>query len=483
MSLASLTSPLYAAARTDPGGCALIDAGRSYNYGELNAQVEGLHNWLLDSGVCPGQHLMVISEDKAAILRLLIACLRLGCLCIPVNPRFPEARLHQLIEQSGTRWLINDTDHDLRESRVTQLFSPALTTLSELGMTTADRPTCDVDPCRPLTGVFTSGTTGSPKLALHSYRNHYFSALGSRDQIPLGPGDGWALTLPLYHIGGLAIIFRCMLARASLIIPPAKAGLEQLLQDRALNGRLSHLSAVATQLVRLQEQGFDLEGCGLRYLLLGGSAFPAPLLRWLDQQAVAVKISYGLTEMSSQVVTGTVNSESRLGQLLPHRALCLSTDSEVWVRGETLFLGYYHQGAICLPLDKEGWFHTRDLGTRDPSGDLKITGRQDNQFVCGGENIQPEEIEAVIRDYPGIRECYVVPVDDPEFGLRPVCFIRGSEPLADRQQLTLWLRARLPGYQVPRHFFALDNREQELKISRRWLVQQAMERLNGSLKY
>lgn len=484
-----LECPLYSAARIAPHDIALDDAGKTYSYRQLDKQVRQLCGWLQEKGVQERQHLLVISEDKAQLIRLLLACLRLGCLFIPVNPRLPLQRLQHLIEQSDARWLINDTDLVLPVQQATVLQSPGWESLEQQTAQRSDAGNgnnaplrCPMDADRPLTGVFTSGTSGNPKLALHSFRNHHFSALGSRSLIPLEPGDAWAVTLPLYHIGGLAIIFRCLQARACMIVPAADRDLQQfLLPTTALKTNNethllpTHLSAVTTQLLRLRDQGIDLEKTGLRYLLLGGSAFPTTLLRWLEQQSITVMISYGLTEMGSQVVTGPLNATSRLQQLLPHRELKLNSDGEILLRGDTLFQGYYRQGSISRPLDDDGWFHSRDLGQQHADGSLRIIGRLDNQFVSGGENIQPETIEALMRKYSGIDECYVVPIADPEFGQRPVCFLRRTAIGIDERNLINWLRERLPGYMVPRRYLFFDDSAPDLKVSRSRLTRIAEE--------
>ncbi len=483
--------PLYRAARSAAQNTALVDAGNAYSYAQLDQHVTQLCGWLHKAGVQAGQHLIVVSEDKTPLIRLLLACLRLGCLFIPLNPRFPAQRLQQLIEQSDAHWLINDTPLDLSAQQATRLPMPGWECLEKQVRQQAVTVNTDaprhgpIDANRPLTGVYTSGTTGHPKLVLHSFRNHHFSALGSRTLIPLAPGDAWAVTLPLYHIGGLAIIFRCLQARACLIVPTTDSDLQPLLPpatalttNHKTQLQPSHLSAVTTQIQRLRDQGGDLAHTNLRYLLLGGSAFPPELLRWLEQQPITVIISYGLTEMASQVVSGPLNAAARLHHLLPHRELTLTTDGEVLVRGDTLFLGYYQHGGITRPLDTAGWFHTRDLGQQDADGSLRLVGRRDNQFICGGENIQPEAIEAVMREFPGIDECYVVPVADSEFGQRPIGFMRHNTAGINETQLIDWLRNRLPGYMVPRRFFALDNTGSALKVSRRHLTELAATRLS-----
>ncbi len=141
--------------------------------------------------------------------------------------------------------------------------------------------------------------------------------------------------------------------------------------------------------------------------------------------------------------------------------------------------------------DKAGWFHSGDLGCFDKEGYLIVSGRKDNLFISGGENIQPEEIEEQIRNIPGVEEAVVVPVNDPEFGQRPVAILkiqqtrrkvqeaRGkrNQDLNTRYQIPKikykmegvrqYLRKVLPGYKVPDYFLPWPEEVSKgLKISR-----------------
>jgi len=506
--------PLRHAARRTPRAAALLEGNRRTDFATLDRQVTALVAALQGQGVSEGQRLLLISEEKGLILRLLLAALRLGACVIPVNPRVPAAQLARQLRHSRAHWLLDPAQAlpvAARASDAVAMVNRSLLDRSLLDRSMAAAPSVAtqageiaVAPQRPLSGVFTSGSSGNPKLALHSYANHYHSAAGSRALIPLGPGDRWALTLPLYHIGGLAILFRCLLAGACVQLPAPQQELAALLCPTA--GAVpapSHLSAVTTQLLRLQAQGVALAAGGLRTLLLGGSGFSQPLLDWLAPQPVRVLISYGLTELSSQVMTGPVNPAGRLAQLLPGRELRLGADGEVLLRGPTLFLGYLLETAVeataettaerepapdstpvpetgvgadgepelWRPLDGDGWFHSRDRGQLDPEGGLRILGRLDNQFISGGENIQPEEIEGLIARYPGVAEAYVVPVADAEYGQRPLAFVAWAAGAAgegaDGAGLQRWLRDQLPGFKVPRAVRELPaDARQGLKVSR-----------------
>ena len=145
------------------------------------------------------------------------------------------------------------------------------------------------------------------------------------------------------------------------------------------------------------------------------------------------------------------------------REVCLAEDSEILVRGKTLFQGYFSKDTgVTLPLTPEGWFATRDLGKWDDEGHLHIIGRKDNLFISGGENIQPEEVESILCGLPGITQAIVVPITDREFGERPVAFISGHTDLRALENL-------LPRFKLPIRYFPLPEKFQVAKPSRKEL--------------
>jgi O-succinylbenzoic acid--CoA ligase len=182
--------------------------------------------------------------------------------------------------------------------------------------------------------------------------------------------------------------------------------------------------------------------------------------------------------MTSQVTTtppaADLETLRTSGSCLPHRELRISEDGEILVRGGTLFAGYVERDHLRQPFDAEGWYHTGDLGTLDERGNLIVSGRRDNLFISGGENIQPEEIEWHLGQLPGVEQVVVVPVPDAEFGNRPAAFIRSSNAGSEADYRAA-LEAVLPRFKVPCAFLPLDDgaNGERLKIDRGALTARA----------
>ena len=461
------------AAPSVPDVPAILGAAGATTYAELDRLVSAATRRLVEEGCKPDGCVALRLEKDERYVVLLLAVLRAGCVACPVSARVPPEGVAPLLRLAGPSALISDQDLPDVTDLVSVLEPERLLKHVPEDGQTADPATVRSD--RPATIVFTSGSTGTPKAALHTFGNHYYSALGSGANIPLGPGDRWLHSLPLYHVGGLSIVFRCLLAGAAMVFPEPGASLGEAIA----RGGVTHVSLVATQLRRLLSEEAPLET--LRAVLLGGGPVPETLVDEALDRGLPIHTSYGLTEMSSQVTT-TPRGASRetlrtSGRALPHREIAVAEDGEILVRGETLFAGYLWEDGLNRPLDEAGWFHTNDLGELDAAGLLRVTGRRDNQFVSGGENVQPEEIEEALCRIEGVEQAVVVPVPDEEFGERPVAFVRapGGQPA---QELAKALEPVLPRFKIPVafHQWPEPNGPEGMKVNRAAFRRLARER-------
>ena len=439
------------AAEAAPDLPALVGAGGELlTYGELDRRVSVAAEKIRELGFGVGDRIgLYLPKDERYVV-LLLALIRAGCVACPLSTRLPPRGVAPLLERAACRALISP-DEELLEATSVQKLLPEALPLEEAAR---DLPQPSGPPHlaldRPATIVFTSGSAGSPKAALHTFGNHYYSAMGSNANITLAPGDRWLHSLPLYHVGGLSILFRCLLARAAVALPKP----DTPLGESIAGARATHVSLVSTQLLRLlRDERFD-QGV-LKAVLLGGGPVPIPLVDEAAARGLPIHTSYGLTEMASQVTTTPPDASREdlhtSGRPLPHREISISEDGEILVRGETLFLGYVNIEKVDRELDADGWFRTGDLGELDAGGYLRVRGRRDNLFISGGENVQPEEIEEALCRLEGVEEAVVVPVADAEFGARPVAFVR---PCGVRyEDLAPALELVMPRFKIPVTFY------------------------------
>lgn len=466
--------PLFDAAAMSRHELAVVSGEHKLVFFELDEMATRVARNLRLLGVEPGARVAMFLENSWQMIAILFGCWRAGVVAAPLNTRLPRAAVMAQVRHIAASVLIARMAQPLEEG-------PAALRIVDPELLLIYRHAEDEEsggwPLRlnaPATILFTSGSSGAPKAAEHSVANHYYNARGSNQNLRLSSRDRWLLSLPLYHVGGLGILFRCALAGAAVALPEAGESIE------AAQGRygVTHLSLVSTQLRRLMQSELSPERFSkVKGILLGGSAMPSALLVEAMRRHWPVYPSYGLTEMASQVCTmGPASPPAKRmtsGRVLNYRDVRIDEAGEIWVRGLTLFGGYIKEATRERPVDEQGWFPTGDLGSLDEEGYLTVHGRRDHLFISGGENIQPEEIENWLTSLPGVAEAVVVPRRDVEFGTRPVAYIRWDRAPRSEAEVRGALERILPRYKIPVAFEPWPDLENGLKVDRRRLQELA----------
>ncbi len=462
LGLKKIPCMLQRASQNFPNEYAVITEHQRLTFLELEQQVKILSRYFRQRGITSSDRVMVALPNSVPLLSSLLALMRIGALCCPVNPKFPYPQQLHIKETINARWTITESIHTEDSVALDIITLTSIEQTLKNNEMPVDSTPINYFENKPCCLILTSGTSGQPKAVAFAYQQLYFSALGANERIPLDVGDRNLISLPMFHVGGLAIVFRCLLAGATMVI----GGNEDLLASLH-KFSVTHASMVATQLRRLlkarESELISLDPLSLKAVLIGGGPVDETLLEQAHATGLKCWHTYGLTEMASQVYTSEPLGE---GKVLNYREMILNDQHEICVKGETLFLGYYQQGRLNLPLNSEGWFETKDLG-RITKGRLDVIGRIDNQFISGGENIQPEEIEYYVNRLTGVEQCIVVPLQHPEYGFRPVIFIDSAEAilLSDlRKQLALYL----PSFKIPTAVYSWVS-SNSLKVSRNQL--------------
>lgn len=454
--------PLLEASRNFADNTAIICGEDTLSYSQLFESALELARFLSDKGVKQGDVVILDQMGTIPMIQLLWACSISGIQAFPINTRFPQSTLIDIIDRTQPALVFSDrgiTSDSIK-------YSAIIT-----GRSTYDLEKWNSE--KPATLMMTSGSSGQSKIVVHSHRNHIASAIGSNMNIQLEQDDRWLLTLPLYHVGGLSVLYRTTLAGSAVVVP---SSVDDLFSN-IIKHSVTHISLVATQLQRiLQEEGSTNVLKQLKAILLGGGAIPRSLVRESLSHNLPIHLSYGSTEMSSQICT--TSSEDRVlglnhsGKVLDGRDLIISHEGEILVRGETLASGYLEGSDITELRDDEGWFHTGDIGFQEVSGAITVLGRMDNQFISGGENIQPEYIESTLLKMAGVKQAIILPTPDDEFGERPVAYMQLDDPGPSIDEINDLLRRSLPGYMIPVNYYHLPQSftVTEMKISRNELA-------------
>lgn len=433
----------------------MLGGGKVSTYHGLSGTADDVAAWLEARGVQAGDRVAFACPAGPDWPAWIFGVLRRGAIFCPLNTRLPEPTLQRRAARLDAALMLEDPPAVGGSRR------EAVGSMQTRG--------------RPATIVFTSGSGGDPQAVVHSLSNHLTAAEGALRHSPMGAGDRWLMSLPMFHVGGLAIPFRSVLAGSALVFP--ESGEEMVDSLRARD--ITHVSMVPTQLCRLLESGrARAEFPRLKRILLGGAPIPRDLVRRARADGWPVAASYGMTETASQVAAVSPEAEEweaahSDGRPLPHAKIRISESGEILVRGGSVTPGVWERGRIRSIVDGEGWLHTGDNG-RLERGCLVVEGRRDLQFISGGENIHPEEIERALLDLAGCSRAVVVPVPDAEFGHRPAAWL---DLPVDGGRVRAWtsaLREKLPGYMLPVRFDTLPE-SVGLKPDRRELARRMAE--------
>ncbi|MFQ5398043.1 MAG: o-succinylbenzoate--CoA ligase [Anaerolineae bacterium] len=474
-------------AAATPQKLALIFGEERWTYGELDTAVSHLAAHLHQHGVRPGDFVAALLPNSPLYVCLVHALARLSAALVPLNTRLTPAELQWQVDHVSAKWLV--TSEKNKETINCEQLIMNNEWLKGNASFTIHHSQFTIHNSQAV--VFTSGTSGRPKGAMLTFANHFYSAMASAYRLGVQPDDRWLSVLPLYHVGGLAVIFRSCLYGTAVILHPR-------FQLDAINHSLDHdaptlISLVPTMLYRLLGSRSHWPA-SLRLILLGGAAATPELIKQANQlprqnihnsqftihnsQFLSlVAPTYGLTEAASQVATMPPEEAARkpgsVGKPLMFTSVKIvggdgeplppGEIGEVVVTGPTVMAGYFNKqqktdneqratNANQSPFAiRQSSFHTGDLGYLDEEGDLWVALRRSDLIVTGGENVYPAEVEAGLREHTAVLEACVVGVPHPEWGQQVAAMVQ----LQPGQSLTeaallAFSRERLAGYKQPR---------------------------------
>ena len=455
----------------DPDSPFIYVDGRSITFGGMNRLVTAGYGVIQrHTPLEPGDRVGILLPDRFLFVVTLLALMRMRVVSVPLNTRLTAAELSWQVKNADCRLLICEGD------------TRALA--GELGTDVMEMPNIDLaDPTPQFADyglihldddfaiIHTSGTGGRPKAAILTYGNVYQSAVASALKLDTRRNEQWLCVLPLYHVGGLSIVFRSLnYGTAIEVVPPGPFDVEEV--NRILGEHpITLVSLVPTMLQRLLDSRTRPWNPRLRLILLGGEAPSPELVERCIAEELPIATTYGLTEASSQVATampdlvyqkpGTVGKPLMFTQVRIRDengdVAAAGVPGEVLVKGGTVMRGYYGDPAATDAALRDGWLHTGDIGYLDEDGDLFILQRRDDLIVSGGENIYPAEVERVIRSHPQVAEVVVFGAPDAHWGQRVAALIQPVFGASiSTKDIDRFLRERLASYKVPRQIFFVD---------------------------
>lgn len=453
-----------------PQARALHWQGQDITYPELWRRIDDATAALLHSGVRPGERVAWLGLNDPRMLVLLFALARIGAMLLPLNYRLAPAEHRQILLHADVAWLFADAHHADAAAELVQSESCQPLPMSVLQSPTAgDHPPVDSallqgDDATPLLLVYTSGTSGRPKGAVHTQSALLWNCVNASHAQDLCASDHVLTVLPLFHVGGLCIQTLPALHAGAMVTLHAR--FEPGAWLRAVATRRPTLSVMVPATLRAAAAYPDWAGTdlsSLRLLVAGSSVVPRDLIEIFHARGVPIGQVYGATETGpvsiylrredAMRVPGAAGKAGLHVQVrlvdADGRDVARGEVGEIWIRAANLMQGYWRERDH--PSFQHGWFRSGDLARQDAEGFYWVVGRSTDMIISGGENIYPAEIENLLVASADIAEVAVVGQKDPTWGevaVAVVVLVPGAQLSA--QDVLALLDGRIARFKIPR---------------------------------
>jgi fatty-acyl-CoA synthase len=475
---------------------ALVDGAVRLRHREAFDRATVVADRLVRRGIAPGDRVAIMLPNSWQYAVTYVACQLAGAIVVLVNTRLTGPELDHVFRDSGATLIVTD---DTLGGRVPDEYAALLVPADELvaegdPVRATDWPGLHRTPEDAAHLLYTSGTTGRPKGAIHTHANLLFNAVTVRERLGAAPEERALIAAPMFHATGSVSGFIAfgLAGGCSVFTPAFKASTAVALMTAE---RITFFAGVAAMLrlilLKAGDSAADLSS--LRLFVMGGSPVPAGFPEEIVQRIPGLTLGnvWGLTEGTS-IVTYTQGDEylahtGTVGRPVDGVEVALSVDGgppqdiretvgELCVRGPVVAGGYWNRPDATAETFVDGWLHTGDVGRITADGFVVVLDRLKDMIIRGGENIYSLEVENVLVEHPDVAEVAVVGVPDPVFDerVRAVVVPRpGSSPTVE--ELRAHAARSLADYKVPVeiHFVEELPRNPSGKVLKRQLAQAA----------
>lgn len=442
----------------------------------LNIESNAVAGGLKARGLPPGARVALLSANRWEFLAAFCGILRAGLQAVPINDKFPADTIDFILGDSNIRHIFADAAGKEILRHCNQDAGIPVTCFDDDGafsgfQQAAGGDIADPGPDAVAMILYTSGSTGRPKGVPLSHAGHIWAMRKRAESASGAASHRLLVAAPLYHMNALCSALFALAAGADLVLLP-RFQAKQYLQAIERFG-CTWITSVPTMLAMVLQERTELARTDLSSVSIVrmGSA-PVSQKLWDDVAAAfpgaGIMNGYGTTE-AGPVVFGAAPGKKppplSAGFAHPEVDVKLidaegreADEGVLWHRTPATMTGYLNlPEKTAEVLTKDGWYISGDVFRRDAEGAYYFVGRSDDMFNCGGENIYPGEVEAVLESHPAIQQSCVLPVPDAIKGQKPVAFVVATpQSNVEEDDIKKFALARAPAYQHPRRVFFLD---------------------------
>ncbi len=469
-----------------------FERDRRFTFAHLNERCNRIASALLDRGIAPGDRVATLLKNGIEFVETYFAIAKIGAVMVPVNWRLVGPEIAYILADSGSRVALFDAEFD---AVVGSLQADGAATLPvehwiRCGGDSGPDWARDYDtllaagsPEEPPVGawnddnlfiMYTSGTTGHPKGAVHSHDGMLWSHLTSMSTSDMRSDDRFMLPLPMFHVGCLNPVSLLVHRGATgVIMRELEMGaMFRCIEQERVSIFMSVPALLQFMLMAPEREQTDLSS--VRWIATGAAPVPVSLLH--DYAGLGIRIfqAYGLTESCGP---GTLllpeDAEARVGSCgrpqMHTEARIVDADGntipmgsdqagELLLAGRHMMKGYWNNPRATAEALKDGWLYTGDICTWDSEGFITVCDRKKDMIISGGENIYPAELENVLAACPEVQEAAVIGVPSKKWGETPLAIVvpaPGKAPTPD--SLKAWCRENLAGYKVPQLYELVES--------------------------
>jgi fatty-acyl-CoA synthase len=468
----------------------VVDGDLRLTYEQFFGRCDRWSAALQGLGVAPGDRVATIAPNTHAQLEAFYAVPQIGAVLVPINYRLTAEDFVYILNHSGATVVCAHSDYldaldgvrdQLPEVRHFVAFEGARDGWVDYETAIA---AADPDFTRPeigerdlLTINYTSGTTARPKGVMITHRNAALNTIGTLLHLPIGVGERYLWTLPMFHANGWTYTWT-VTAAAGVHVCLRKvepAAVFRLIRDE----KVGSLCAAPTVLISLANAPEQVRGevpAGVRVVTAGAPPAAATIERLEGEFGWEVTQVYGLTETApfiticaplpehealtpadravvkartgvELITSGELQVVDAKGEEVPADGRALG---EIVVRGNVVMDGYYHDPEATQRVMGDGWFHTGDAAVVHPDGYVEIRDRIKDVIISGGENISSVEVEGVLLRHPAVVEVAIVGLPHEKWGEAPYAYVvlrDGAQ--ASEDEIIGFARDRLAHFKAP----------------------------------